>query len=118
MRVRYRAGVTLVLMYTCVALAFVLLGPGCQSAVQQNTAATANTQQTIVPLLQMVATAHPDQATAISTLVANWTTQSERTDYTQSLPYLTTLEADRPDLAGAVKDKIYTWDKRLTAMGQ
>lgn len=113
---RLRAGLTLALVYVYAALLCAGV-PGCNTAAA-NTAATANTQTTLKPLLQAVATAHPEQAAAVNALLANWTTQGERADYNAALPLLAVYQADNPSMAGLVKDKLYTWDKRLTAMGQ
>jgi hypothetical protein len=114
--VRARASATLALFFCLTLVAYA--GVGCQSAPKANAAATSNTQQTLQPLLQEVARNHPDQAGTVNALLAAWPSQPERTSYQQALPLLALEKKDRPDLANLIDDKLYSWDKRLSAMGQ
>lgn len=109
-----------------VALAAVLgaaigaAGPaGCSSpSVQLNQSAASDTLATLTPHFDAVAQAHPEQAAAVKDLETNWSARSERQNYTLALPLLKTREQDVPALADALEAKLWSWDQRLTKLGQ
>lgn len=93
-------------------------GCGTAPSTQLNQNAAADTLTTLRPHLDAVAQAHPEQAAAVASLEAAWTTQTERQDLVAATPFLKIREQDVPALADALEAKLWAWDQRLTKLGQ
>lgn len=98
----------------------VMLAAGCTNPPSQqlNKDASADALPTIKPLLDDVAKAHPEQAPQVKDLEDGWTARTERQDYQAAKPLLKIAEQDQPSLAPSIEDTLWSWDKRLTSMGQ
>ncbi len=91
---------------------------GCYSSRDANDAAAVATRKAVIPRLEQLAAASPDDAEQVRLVIDRWDTRTERENYRLARPLLERLaDQSAPDTAESIQRTVRTWGERLDRFG-